>query len=163
MAFATNSSLLAQVFVLGFILAISGQVLSGREMPGEAKNPDMKQPQFAFKSDPSFLIPGIGRVMVPPIYRFPKFNNPFNGGSIGGGSGSSIGGGSGGGSSGGGAGSSPGGEGQNYVPGGAGSSPGGGGQNYVPGGDDTFVPNPGFEVPNPFRGGSPAPPAEAHP
>ncbi|KAM5580935.1 putative cell wall protein [Rosa sericea] len=23
------------------------------------------------------------------------------------------------------------------------------GRNYVPGGDDTFVPNPGFEVPNP--------------
>ncbi|KAJ6846926.1 putative cell wall protein [Iris pallida] len=23
---------------------------------------------------------------------------------------------------------------------------------YIPGADDTFVPNPGFEVPNPFRG-----------
>ncbi|XP_004306014.1 PREDICTED: putative cell wall protein [Fragaria vesca subsp. vesca] len=30
---------------------------------------------------------------------------------------------------------------------GTGASPPG--RNYVPGGDDTFVPNPGFEVPNP--------------
>ncbi|KAL5986960.1 hypothetical protein ACLOJK_015295 [Asimina triloba] len=32
---------------------------------------------------------------------------------------------------------------------------GGGGTNprYIPGLDDTFVPNPGYEIPNPFRGG----------
>ncbi|ONK75970.1 uncharacterized protein A4U43_C03F22470 [Asparagus officinalis] len=28
---------------------------------------------------------------------------------------------------------------------------------YLPGNDDTFVPNPGYEVPNPFRGSSPNP------
>lgn len=26
---------------------------------------------------------------------------------------------------------------------------------YIPGFDDTFVPNPGFEIPNPFRGSNP--------
>lgn len=30
----------------------------------------------------------------------------------------------------------------------------GGTGSYIPGGDDTFVPNPGFEVPNPAGGGS---------
>ncbi|KAK7263631.1 hypothetical protein RJT34_31224 [Clitoria ternatea] len=30
----------------------------------------------------------------------------------------------------------------------------GSGRSYVPGGDDTFVPNPGFEVPIPGTGGS---------
>ncbi|KAI4333996.1 hypothetical protein L6164_018739 [Bauhinia variegata] len=40
--------------------------------------------------------------------------------------------------------------------GGAGSS-----HSYVPGGDDTFVPNPGFEVPNPGSGGGI--PAAIHP
>jgi hypothetical protein len=28
---------------------------------------------------------------------------------------------------------------------------------YIPGADDTWVPNPGFEVPNPFRPGSASP------
>lgn len=53
---------------------------------------------------------------------------------------------------------------QNPFPGGSGgaglgSGPGGG--SYVPGGDDTFVPNPGFEVPNPGSGGGV--PAAVHP
>lgn len=38
---------------------------------------------------------------------------------------------------------------------GSGSPPG---RSYVPGGDDTFVPNPGFEVPIPGSGGR-VPPA----
>ncbi|XP_061337572.1 putative cell wall protein [Gastrolobium bilobum] len=37
--------------------------------------------------------------------------------------------------------------------GGAGSGSAPAGHSYVPGGDDTFVPNPGFEVPNPGNGG----------
>ncbi|KAJ1410702.1 putative cell wall protein [Sesbania bispinosa] len=43
--------------------------------------------------------------------------------------------------------------------GGAGSVPAG--HSYVPGGDDTFVPNPGFEVPIPGSGGGV--PAALHP
>ncbi|KAF7805910.1 putative cell wall protein [Senna tora] len=54
---------------------------------------------------------------------------------------------------------------QNPFTGGGGSTGGSGGggsgaagspptgRSYVPGGDDTFVPNPGFEVPNPGSGG----------
>lgn len=37
----------------------------------------------------------------------------------------------------------------------------GGTGSFIPGGDDTFVPNPGFEVPNPAGGDSI--PEEAHP
>lgn len=37
--------------------------------------------------------------------------------------------------------------------GGTGSTGAGANHNYVPGGDDTLVPNPGVEVPNPGRGG----------
>jgi hypothetical protein len=36
---------------------------------------------------------------------------------------------------------------------GSGSGSGSSGHSYVPGGDDTFVPNPGFEFPNPGSGG----------
>ncbi|KAG6500840.1 hypothetical protein ZIOFF_040698 [Zingiber officinale] len=32
------------------------------------------------------------------------------------------------------------------------SGPAAANSQYLPGGDDTFVPNPGFEVPNPFYG-----------
>ncbi|MCI97636.1 putative cell wall protein, partial [Trifolium medium] len=52
-------------------------------------------------------------------------NNPYTGG-IGGGSGAGA---------------------------GSGSGSGSTGHSYVPGGDDTFVPNPGFEVPIPGSGG----------
>lgn len=41
--------------------------------------------------------------------------------------------------------------------GGVGAGSGPTGHSYVPGGDDTFVPNPGFEVPNPGTGGGGAP------
>ncbi|KAK9285508.1 hypothetical protein L1049_024702 [Liquidambar formosana] len=41
--------------------------------------------------------------------------------------------------------------------GGIGGFGGGGGGSYLPGGDDTFLPNPGFEVPNPGGGGIPGP------
>jgi hypothetical protein len=50
---------------------------------------------------------------------------------------------------------------------GAGSESGPGlapaGRSYVPGGDDTFVPNPGVEVPNPGSGGAVPIPATVHP
>lgn len=44
---------------------------------------------------------------------------------------------------------------------GSGSDSGSSGRHYVPGGDDTFVPNPGFEVPIPGSGGRV--PAAVHP
>jgi hypothetical protein len=37
------------------------------------------------------------------------------------------------------------------------------GPSYVPGDDDTFVPNPGVEVPNPDSGGAVPIPATVHP
>ncbi|QCE09646.1 putative cell wall protein [Vigna unguiculata] len=37
------------------------------------------------------------------------------------------------------------------------------GGGYVPGGDDTFVPNPGFEVPNPRNGGGVPVPVPVNP
>ncbi|WVZ00922.1 hypothetical protein V8G54_026991 [Vigna mungo] len=40
------------------------------------------------------------------------------------------------------------------------AAPGGG---YVPGGDDTFVPNPGFEVPSPRNGGGVPVPVPVNP
>ncbi|MCI69566.1 putative cell wall protein, partial [Trifolium medium] len=39
------------------------------------------------------------------------------------------------------------------IGGGSGAGSGSTGHSYVPGGDDTFVPNPGFEVPIPGSGG----------
>ncbi|KAK7324733.1 hypothetical protein VNO77_28534 [Canavalia gladiata] len=50
---------------------------------------------------------------------------------------------------------------QNPYSGGSGVGSGSTGRSYVPGGDDTFVPNPGFEVPNPGSGGGV--PATVHP
>ncbi|XP_027344300.1 putative cell wall protein [Abrus precatorius] len=50
---------------------------------------------------------------------------------------------------------------QNPYTGGSGAGSGSAGRSYVPGGDDTFVPNPGFEVPNPGSGGGV--PATVHP
>ncbi|WJX49794.1 hypothetical protein P8452_36185 [Trifolium repens] len=86
-------------------------------------NDDKKEPEFLFKHDHG------KKFHYPGIGHFgfpPNFgltpNNPHAGG-IGGGSGS-----------------------------GAGSGSGSTGHSYVPGGDDTFVPNPGFEVPIPGGG-----------
>ncbi|EEF44479.1 putative cell wall protein [Ricinus communis] len=120
MAYTTKLSLLALIV----LLAVSGQALAGRQLPLNSKDIDVKQPEFLFKSDRSFLIPGIGRVLVPP---HPYLSIPHPHLSI-----------------------------PSYSPP---ASIGGG--SYIPGGDDTFVPNPGFETPNPGRAGSV--PAPAHP
>lgn len=66
MASKSQFSLLALVA----LLAISGQVLAGRQIPN---NVDVKQPDFLI-SDNSFLIPGIGRVLVPPTPSFPSYD-----------------------------------------------------------------------------------------
>ncbi|KAJ0111289.1 hypothetical protein Patl1_02203 [Pistacia atlantica] len=75
----------------------------------------MKQPEWFLKSDHSVVIPGIGRILVPPA---------FTGHTIGGVTGSS----------------------------GSGTGTGTGTGSHIPGGDDTFVPNPGYEVPTPGTG-----------
>ncbi|XP_021901073.1 putative cell wall protein [Carica papaya] len=86
---------------------------------------------------------------------------PGSGGSVGAGSGSDGGIGAApgsGGSTGNGSGS---GGGIGTRPGSGGGIGSGSGSSYVPGGDDTFIPNPGFEVPSPGSGGQV--PAEPHP
>ncbi|KAF9670844.1 hypothetical protein SADUNF_Sadunf13G0111200 [Salix dunnii] len=56
------------LFALVALLAISGQALAGRQIPN---NVDVKRPDFLI-SDNSFLIPGIGRVLIPPTPSFPS-------------------------------------------------------------------------------------------
>ncbi|TKY66885.1 putative cell wall protein [Spatholobus suberectus] len=106
--------------------------VAGRSIAKDSNTQDKKEPQFLFNSDGGVYIPGIGRVGFPPKYHFTP-QNPFTGGNGGAGTGTGIGSGS-------------------------GSPPG---RSYVPGGDDTFVPNPGFEVPIPGSGSSA--PAPVHP
>ncbi|KAK6282011.1 hypothetical protein POUND7_015836 [Theobroma cacao] len=114
MAYKPSSLLLARVFLISTLLAIAGQAVAKRDIPRNPENDDqMKQPEWALEHDHSVLIPGIGRVMLPPVV---KPYNPYTG-SIGGNNGGST-----------------------------------GGTSYIPGGDDTFVPNPGFEVPIPGYG-----------
>lgn len=110
MASRTGSSLLARVFVISILLVFA--VVAAKRDNNIPRNPgndaQMKHhiPEWAIEPDNSVLIPGIGRVMLPPVF---KPCNPYTG-SIGN---------------------------------------NGGGTSYIPGGDDTFVPNPGFEVPTP--------------
>ncbi|XP_022764046.1 putative cell wall protein [Durio zibethinus] len=111
MAYKFSSLLLCHIFIVNILLAIAGQATATRDIPSNPKNDDqMKQPEWLIEHDRSVLIPGIGRVMLPPVL---KPHNPYTGGNIG----STI-----------------------------------GGTGYIPGGDDTFVPNPGFEVPIPGHG-----------
>lgn len=124
----TLSQLLPMILAFAALLELAA---AGRELPAGPGKSDKKQPEWLLDPDGSFLIPGIGRVMLPPKYRAHLPNMPYLGG---GGSGMNL----------------PGGGG-----GGVMSPPAGG--SYVPGGDDTFVPNPGVEVPNPSRGSIPAP------
>ncbi|PIM99369.1 hypothetical protein CDL12_28136 [Handroanthus impetiginosus] len=85
------------------------------------------EPQWFGHFDRSVLIPGIGRVMVPKKGTHGK---DWHYNPITG---------------------SPGGHGI------GGSTGAGSPRSYIPGGDDTFLPNPGVEVPNPVGGGIPAP------
>ncbi|WCJ30675.1 hypothetical protein M5689_012220 [Euphorbia peplus] len=116
------------------LLAISGQALSGRNVPDQSDNEDVKQPEFFLKSDRSFLIPGVGRVLLPPKFahipkkKLPDLSIPLK--------------------------KLP----HLSVPT---YTPSAGTGRYAPGADDTFVPNPGFESPNPGRARSV--PADAHP
>ena len=114
MAYKISSLLLARVFLISVLLFIAGQAVATRDVPRNPKNDaQMKHPEWLIKHDPSVLIPGIGRVMLPPVF---KPHNPYTGST-----GGNIGGRT-------------------------------GGTGHIPGGDDTFVPNPGFEVPIPGQG-----------
>ncbi|XP_057506592.1 putative cell wall protein [Actinidia eriantha] len=137
-------SVLAFLLILNILLAIAGPTLAGRETPKSSEETDTKQPQSFIGRDPSVLIPGFGRYMhTKKCKGFNPFNyNPITGTNGGTGGIGSTGGGS----------SGSGGAGTSGGAGGIGGSSGSGGgapHNYVPGGDDTFVPNPGVEVPNP--------------
>ncbi|KAL0001872.1 hypothetical protein SO802_015653 [Lithocarpus litseifolius] len=72
MAKKTSSVLLAQLFIVNILLAIAGQAIAGRHV-SNSKNVDMKQPEWLI-SDGTVLIPGIGRVTLPPFYKKLPFN-----------------------------------------------------------------------------------------
>ncbi|KAL7102301.1 hypothetical protein ACP275_08G111300 [Erythranthe tilingii] len=120
---ASHSRAFLVVF-LSISLAVVHTSVGARNIPADAK----LQPEWFGHYDRSVLIPGIGRVMLPPKgSHFKSFNyNPITG--------------------------SPNGNGVS-IPG-VGGDPAGGGspRSYVPGGDDTLLPNPGVEVPNPSGG-----------
>ncbi|GFP78806.1 hypothetical protein PHJA_000024100 [Phtheirospermum japonicum] len=112
------------VFVIFFVVSLTLQTVAGRNVPTDAE----LQPEW-LGHDRSFLIPGIGRVIVPKKGSHVKsfHYNPITGAPSGHGVGGSTGGAS--------------------------------GRNYVPGGDDTYLPNPGVEVPSPVGGGGVSPPS----
>ncbi|KAF7140644.1 hypothetical protein RHSIM_Rhsim06G0148700 [Rhododendron simsii] len=129
MAFHNSKTLLALLLVFSILLASTDHTIAGRNTLEHSNNADKKQPQFLVDKDGSFLVPGIGRFMLPKKgHGF----NPFTYNPITGTSGGSAG-------------------------RGHSSSGAGAGHSYVPGGDDTLVPNPGVEVPT--GGGSPSTPA----
>ncbi|XP_022899305.1 putative cell wall protein [Olea europaea var. sylvestris] len=118
---------LSFLFMLSIVFSTAGYAFAGRDIPKDSKVEDKKQPQ-TFGHDGTVLIPGLGRYMVP---RTGTIVNPFTYNPItgtNGGNGLSI---------------------PNF-----GGSTGG---SNIPGGDDTFVPNPGVEVPNPVGGTTPTP------
>ncbi|OMO57379.1 hypothetical protein COLO4_35406 [Corchorus olitorius] len=127
----------ARLFLISILLAIAGEAIAARDIP--KTDDQMKQPEWLLKHDRSVLIPGLGRVLLPPHLKSPHIipHYPYTGST---GSGSVGGGSTGSGSLGGGSTGS----------GSIGGSPGGARQ--IPGGDDTLVPNPGFEVPVPGTG-----------
>lgn len=108
------------LIVLTILLAVAGQTLASRGDPKTTtnNNGEMKQPEWLFKSDPGVLIPGIGRMLVPPAFTHPHHHHPYFGYTVGGGGTSGS---------------------------GTGSGTGTGTGSDIPGGDDTFVPNPGNE------------------
>ncbi|GJR79868.1 putative cell wall protein [Tanacetum coccineum] len=122
---------MALILIFNILMAI---VVAGRDIPNLKEHDDVKQPESFIKHDRGYLIPGIGRFIKPKCKKGvnPFTYNPITGGQDGG----ILGGG--------------------QVPR-YGSV--GGGRSYVPGGDDTFVPNPGFEVPTPGSVGAPPAPA----
>ncbi|XP_014493708.2 putative cell wall protein [Vigna radiata var. radiata] len=134
------SSFLSLVLISNILIAIA---VAGRTISKNTNTQqDKKEPQFLFKSHDRVYIPGIGPVGFPPKFHVTP-HNPFThgNGGVGAGTGSGTG-----------TGTGPG------TGTGTGTGSGSTGRSYVPGGDDTFVPNPGYEVPIPGSGGNvPAP------
>ncbi|KAI4322639.1 hypothetical protein L6164_022314 [Bauhinia variegata] len=136
MAYKASSSFLAFLLIFNILLATTWQISARHNIAKNSKTQgDKKEPQWLFHSDGSVYIPGVGRVALPHNNLLTP-NTPLPGGS-------------------GGAGSTP----DTPLPGGSGGV--GPPHSYVPGGDDTFVPNPGYELPNPGSGGGV--PAAVHP
>ncbi|WOH05665.1 hypothetical protein DCAR_0625085 [Daucus carota subsp. sativus] len=116
------------VLALLVIFNVLVSSVMGRDIPKDSKTAEVKKPE-TFNQEGSVLIPGVGRVMIPPKKKcfFKGFNpftyNPVTGKNTGHGI---------------------------SIP----TLPNTGVPGYLPGNDDTFIPNPGFEVPTGF----PAPP-----
>nr|XP_043606820.1 putative cell wall protein [Erigeron canadensis] len=131
MANTSHYSVMALILIFHIFITMA---IAGRDIPNanDVNKPDddIKKPDSLFYHDRGYLIPGVGRGIKPNCkdklhpFTFSPITGRHDGGIAG-----AIG----------------------NVPryGGA-----GGGRSYIPGGDDTFVPNPGFEVPNPASGGS---------
>ena len=137
-------STLSFLFIFNIMIAMSAHAVAGRYLP-DVNSSDKLHPEFflGHHHEGTVLIPGFGRVVVPDKFHHKHINpftyNPITGTN--GGNGLGIG-----------------------TIGGGGVSGAGGrtGRSYIPGGDDTFVPNPGFEVPIPGSGGINVPPAGSH-
>ncbi|XP_076956457.1 uncharacterized protein LOC143631647 [Bidens hawaiensis] len=125
----TFYSVMALLFVFNLLISLT---MAGRNIPNtNVKKPDddVKHPENFFYYDRGYLIPGLGRGIKP---KSKKGFNPFTYNPI---TGSNNG--------------FP----RVSVP----NFGGFGGGSYLPGGDDTLVPNPGVEVPNPAGGSGNAP------
>ncbi|KAH0651084.1 hypothetical protein KY284_030996 [Solanum tuberosum] len=124
-------SIFSFFFIINIIfLSFSYYALGGRDIP--KINDKIIHPDTFMPYDGTVLIPGIGRVVVPPIgtHVNPFTYNPITGSNNG--NGLVI-----------------------PIPG-SGTGTGTGIGTYIPGGDDTLVPNPGVEVPS--GGTIPVPP-----
>ncbi|KAM6549204.1 hypothetical protein CsatB_020880 [Cannabis sativa] len=136
MAYKTQCSLFLLASLL--LLALANGVVAARSVPNNPKTVvDKKQPEYLVDHDGTVLVPGFGRVMLPPPHGHgighPSYKNynPITGTyappkHIGG-----------------------------VIGGVIGDISGRPKRKYIPGADDTFIPNPGFEVPIPGRGGAP--------
>ncbi|KAK4484430.1 hypothetical protein RD792_007011 [Penstemon davidsonii] len=116
-------------FLFILLVSLATNIVSGRNIPTDDKAGQVKHPEWLGHFDGTVLVPGIGRFMVPKkgSHVNPFTYNPITGTNTGNGA---------------------------IIPGIGGST---GGNSYIPGGDDTTLPNPGVEVPNPAAGGLPAP------
>ncbi|XP_076883473.1 uncharacterized protein LOC143532262 isoform X2 [Bidens hawaiensis] len=115
---------MALIFVFNFLISLT---MASRNIPNtNVKKPDddVKHPENFFYHDRGYLIPGLGRGIKPKSKEgFNPFTyNPITGSNTG----------------------FP----RVSIP----NLGGFGGGSYLPGGDDTLVPNPGVEVPNPAGG-----------
>lgn len=139
MAFKIHSFLLALLFTLCILLSVANEAAAGRTVPKDSKEEaDVKQPEWLIgHHEGTVLIPGLGRALLPPhghkghLYGHDHLHYNPVTGTYGG----------------------P----RDFPVFGGGGAP----HTYVPGADDTFIPNPGFEVPIPGTG--PRPPVTGNP